>query len=119
MDLSTILGGNRSGGRAHLFLEGGKFHHKGGVFGPPFLVELHTIYRNSVPDLNVTIYEHYPTYVRLPIFKTAATKPEMEITFELQEMTPQFQLMPPPQFWALPDLDMTLSTLPDVARLGL
>ena len=48
MDLSTILGGNRSGGRAHPFLEGGKFHHKGGVFGPPFLVELHTIYRNSV-----------------------------------------------------------------------
>ena len=48
MDVSTILGGNRSGGRAHPFLEGGKFHHKGGVFGPPFLVELHTIYRNSV-----------------------------------------------------------------------
>ena len=53
MDLSTILGGNRSGGRAHPFLEGGKFHHKGGVFGPPFLVELHTIYRNSVPRSGV------------------------------------------------------------------
>ena len=57
MDLSTILGGNRSGGRAHPFLEGGKFHHKGGVFGPPFLVELHTIYRNRVPATMVQAFQ--------------------------------------------------------------
>ena len=46
--VTTILGGNRSGGRAHPFREGGKFHHKGGVFGPPFLVDAPTIYRDSV-----------------------------------------------------------------------
>jgi hypothetical protein len=43
--------------------------------------------------------------VPLPKFKMAAFKPEVEITFELREMVPRFQLLPPPHIFGLARLE--------------